>query len=48
MRSIAHHNGPVHLPLFAWADARRIKRALSGYRLDASLNVTPIWSHHHD
>ena len=46
MRTIQRHHCEIHLPLFAWADARQrsVLRRLLGYYVDNQLNVTPIWS----
>jgi hypothetical protein len=46
MRIIQRHHPEIHRHIFAWADTRErmATQRLCGYRLDANLNVTPIWS----
>ena len=45
MRSIQRHHSEIHLPLFAWADARHRRPAqlMGGYHVDNQSNVTPLW-----
>lgn len=49
MHTIAHHLPQIHrplLPLFAWAETHHpptIAPRLVGYRVDAALQVFPIW-----
>ena len=46
MRTIPRHHSEIYLPLFAWADTRRMEanaRTLTGYRVSRTLEVQAIW-----